>query len=127
MNLVPAGIVQTDSGLKLDFDGNLQIPVPEKSDAKIKDGMEVIMGLRTEDLTIDNGGNGFPDEWKADGIVEVVEPLGGETNMHMNLQGIYFIARSEGRRLIHVGEKLRLALNLKHLHIFDAKTTLSVY
>jgi len=127
MNLVPAGIVQTDSGLKLDFDGNLQIPVPEKSDAKIKDGMEVIMGLRTEDLTIDNGGNGFPDEWKADGIVEVVEPLGGETNMHMNLQGIYFIARSEGRRLIHVGEKLRLALNLEHLHIFDAKTTLSVY
>ena len=127
MNLVPAGIVQTDSGLKLDFDGNLQIPVPEKSDAKIKDGMKVIMGLRTEDLNIDNGANNFPEEWKADGVVEVVEPLGGETNMHMNLQGIYFIARSEGRRVIDVGEKLRLALNLEHLHIFDAKTTLSVY
>jgi len=127
MNLVPAGIVQTDSGLKLDFDGKLQIPVPEKSDAKIKAGMEVIMGLRTEDLNIDNGGNGFPEEWKANGVVEVVEPLGGETNMHMNLQGINFIAKSEGRRVINVGEKLRLALNLEHLHIFDAKTTISVY
>ena len=127
MNLVPARIIQTDSVLKLDFDGKLQIPVPEKSDAKIKDGMEVIMGLRTEDLNIDNGGNGFPEEWKADGVVEVVEPLGGETNMHMNLQGINFIAKSEGRRVINVGEKLRLALNLEHLHIFDAKTTLSVY
>jgi len=127
MNLVPARIVQTGSGLKLDFDGKLQIPVPEKSDVKIKDGMGVIMGLRTEDLNIDNGGNGFPEEWKADGVVEVVEPLGGETNMHMNLQGINFIAKSEGRRVINVGEKLRLALNLEHLHIFDAETTLSVY
>ncbi|MBW2590270.1 MAG: sn-glycerol-3-phosphate ABC transporter ATP-binding protein UgpC [Deltaproteobacteria bacterium] len=127
MNLLPAKIAQTDSGLKLDFDGKLQIPVPDKPDAEIKDGMEVIMGLRTEDLNIDNGGNGFPEEWKADGVVEVVEPLGGETNMHMNLQGINFIAKSEGRRVIDVGEKLRLALNLEHLHIFDAKTTISVY
>jgi len=127
MNLLPARITQTDAGLKLDFGGKLQIPVPEKPDAEIEDGMDVVMGLRTEDLTIDNGGNGFPEEWKADGIVEVVEPLGGETNMHMNLQGINFIAKSEGRRVINVGEKLRLALNLEHLHIFDSETTLSVY
>jgi len=127
MNLVPARIIQKDSVFKIDFNEKLQIPVPEKADSGIKDGMEVIMGLRTEDLNIDNGSNGFPEEWKADGIVEVVEPLGGETNMHMNLQGINFVAKSEGRRVINVGEKLRLALNLEHLHIFDARTTLSVY
>jgi len=127
MNLVPAKIIGTDSGLKLDFKGELQISVPEKSAAKIKAGQDVIMGLRTEDLTIDNGGNQFPSEWKTDGIVEVVEPLGGETNMHMNLGGVNFIARSEGRREITEGEKLRIALNLEHLHIFDAETTASIY
>ena len=85
------------------------------------------MGLRTEDLTIDNGDKKFPQEWKVDGVVEVVEPLGGETNMHIDLQGAKFIAKSEGRRTINVGSQLKLALNLQHLHIFDADTKLSIY
>lgn len=127
MNLVPAKIFRTEAGMKLNFAGKLQIPIPEKPDAKIKDGMEVIMGLRTEDLTIDNAGKQFPEEWKVDSVVKVVEPLGGETNMHMDLQGAKFIAKSEGRRIINVGSQLKLALNLKHLHIFDANTELSIY
>ena len=73
--------------MKLNLVGKLHIPIPEKPDAEIKDGMEVIMGLRTEDLTIDNESNKFPQDWKVDGVVKVVEPLGGETNMHMDLQG----------------------------------------
>ena len=127
MNLLPARIVGSEGNLQLDFDGKLIIPIPKKEDAQIAQGMDVIMGIRTEDFAIDNGTNGFPDEWKVEGTVEVVEPLGGETNMHMDMQGVKFTARSEGRRIIHVGEKLRLALNLDHLHIFDAATTRSIY
>ncbi len=127
MNLVQARIAHSNTGLKLCFPGELQIPIPEKPDAKIQDGMEVIMGLRTEDLTVDNGGKRFPEEWNVDGVVEVVEPLGGETNMHIDLQGVKFIAKSEGRRIIRVGETMKLSLNLEHLHIFDEKTSLSIY
>ena len=127
MNLVEAKIVNSDTGLNLNFPGALEIPIPEKPGARIQDGMEVIMGLRTEDLTVSNGGKRFPEEWNVDGVVEVVEPLGGETNMHIDLQGSKFIAKSEGRRIITVGEKMKLALNLEHLHIFDAETTLSIY
>jgi multiple sugar transport system ATP-binding protein len=127
MNLVPARIIHADTGLNLDFHGELRIPIPARSGAKIQDKMEVIMGLRTEDMTIDNGDNKFPEDWKVDGLVEVVEPLGGETNMHMNLKGVNFIAKSEGRRVINVGEKIRLALNLDHLHIFDSESSLSIY
>ena len=93
MNLVPAKIVRTDAGMKLNLVGKLHIPIPAKPDPKIKDGMEVIMGLRTEDLTIDNESNKFPQDWKVDGVVKVVEPLGGETNMHMDLQGAQFIEK----------------------------------
>jgi len=53
--------------------------------------------------------------------------LGGETNMHMDLNGIKLIAKSEGRRIIDVGEKIKLVLNLKHLHIFDSNSSLSIY
>ncbi|HPI94439.1 MAG TPA: sn-glycerol-3-phosphate ABC transporter ATP-binding protein UgpC [Deltaproteobacteria bacterium] len=127
MNLVPARTIQLDSGMHLDFNGHLRLPIPERQNSPVRKDMDVIMGIRTEDFSIDNGTNGFPEEWKVEGTVEVVEPLGGETNMHMNMQGVKFMARSEGRRLITVGEKLRMAMNLNHLHIFDAKTSLSIY
>jgi multiple sugar transport system ATP-binding protein len=57
---------------------------------------DVIMGLRTEDFTVDNGNVGFPDEWKVEGVVEVVEPLGGETHMHMDFNG-RFLHRQKRR------------------------------
>jgi multiple sugar transport system ATP-binding protein len=127
MNLLPARIIRKDNGLKLDFHGKLQIPIPEKSDAKIQDGLEVIMGLRPEDLTIDNGNIGLSEEWKTNGVVEVVEPLGSETIMHVDLQGVTFKAKSEGRRHIGHGDGLNLVMNLEHLYIFDSKTSLSIY
>ncbi len=127
MNLVPARIIREETGLTIDFDGRLQLPVPEKEGARLRDGMAVTMGIRTEDFKIDNGENGFPDDWKIEGLVEVVEPLGGETNMHMNFNGVRLTATSEGRRVIRVGEKLTLAINLNHLHLFSADTTQSVY
>ncbi len=127
MNLLPARIISEDSKLMIDFEGKLQLSIPERKDAKIKEGMDIVMGIRTEDFTIDNGNNGFPPDWKVNGTVEVVEPLGGETNMHMNINGVKFTAKSEGRKTIEVGSKLTLALNLNHLHIFDAASTQSVY
>jgi multiple sugar transport system ATP-binding protein len=57
----------------------------------------------------------------------VVEPLGGETHMHMDFKGVSFIAKNEGRRIFHAGQQLRMGMNLNHLHLFDAGTTQSIY
>ena len=127
MNLVPAKIVRTETGTHLKFNQQLQIKVPEKPDWKIKDGTDVIMGLRTEDLSLDNDQGVLPEEWKANGVVDVVEPLGSETNVHTDLQGIKMVAKCDGRRHISAGDHLKVSLNLEHLHIFDAQSTLSIY
>ena len=127
MNLVPAKVVSNNSDLKLRFNDSIDMPIPEKSDHSLKDGMNVIVGLRTEDLTIDNGNHSFPDNWKINGVVEVVEPLGGETIMHMDFSGVKFVAKSEGRRIVQPGEKMNIAINLEHLHIFDSGSSLSIY
>ncbi|MDI6616202.1 MAG: sn-glycerol-3-phosphate ABC transporter ATP-binding protein UgpC [Syntrophaceae bacterium] len=127
MNLVPARILREETGFTIDFDGKLKLPVPHKEGVHLSDGMDITMGIRTEDFKIDNGQNGFPEGWKIEGLVEVVEPLGGETNMHMNFNGVRLTAKSEGRRIIRVGEQLKLAINLDHLHIFSAETTQAVY
>lgn len=127
MNLVPARIIASDSGLYLNVEGKFKIPIPEKADAAIKAEMDVIMGLRPEDLAVDNQNGRIPEEWKVEGIVEVVEPLGSEIHMHMDICGLKFLAISEGRRIVNQGDKIILAMNLAHLHIFDAKTRLSIY
>jgi multiple sugar transport system ATP-binding protein len=93
----------------------------------VSEQTDVIVGLRTEDFTLDNGNDPFPEAWKVAGTVEVVEPLGGETHMHMDFHGIPFIAKSEGRNVFHAGQQLRMAMNLNHLHLFDAGTTQSIY
>ncbi len=127
MNLVPALVVATAGGFALRFNERMQVPVPERPESSLIDGQRVMMGLRTEDLKPDNGNGHIPEAWKVEGVVDVVEPLGSETNMHMDLCGVKFVARSDGRRRINPGEKLLLALNLNHLHIFDAQSTLSIY
>ncbi|MBC2733244.1 MAG: sn-glycerol-3-phosphate ABC transporter ATP-binding protein UgpC [Desulfobacteraceae bacterium] len=127
MNLVSAHLETAAAGLVLAFEGGLRVPVPAREGANLQAGMEVVMGLRTEDLTIDNGDTHLPEEWKVDGLVEVVEPLGSETNLHMNLSGTKMIAKSEGRKLVSAGKKVRLAMNLEHLHLFDARTRASIY
>jgi multiple sugar transport system ATP-binding protein len=127
MNLVDAKIVKSGDALNLKFNDGFQIPIPPKSDAQIHEGMDVIMGLRTEDITLVNGAETFPDAWKVDGVAEVVEPLGSDTNLHMDLQGIKVVAKCDGRRIVEAGDRFRMALNLEHLHIFDGESTLSIY
>ena len=127
MNLVPARIVKINEALMIRLNDQLSVPIPNKADMKIREETDVIMGLRTEDFTVDNGDGDYPEEWKLDGTIEVVEPLGGETHMHMNFKGITFIVKSEGRRIFHAGQHLRMGMNLNHLHLFDAGTTQSIY
>jgi multiple sugar transport system ATP-binding protein len=107
----------------------LEIPIPKKERVRLADGQRVIMGLRTEDIFIaheyDNRETHFTHP--VAGTVKIVEPLGNETNLHMDLQGANLIARSEGRRLFSPGEQLQMTLDLKHLHIFDAESEQSVY
>lgn len=127
MNLIPGKIIQTDNGLKMECDGQFQFPIPDKTGSKIEGGMEVIMGLRPEDMTIDNGSSGLPEAWKVAGVVEVVEPLGSETYIQVNIQGLKLKAKSQGRKIINHRDEINLAMNLEHLYIFDSTTSFSIY
>ncbi len=129
MNLHPAEIVAGADGLKLKLSEQLEIPIPPREESQIKTGQKVIMGLRTEDLFTESDErlDKISLSFTVDGIVKIVEPLGNETNLHMDLQGADLICRGEGRRIFKTGEALQLTLDLTHLHIFDAETEKSIY
>ncbi len=131
MNLVPAVIVNGGDKQKLRLSEELEIPIPERSSATLNNGQKVLMGLRTEDLAIADGNQpqaqDNPFRFAVPGTVRIVEPLGNETNLHLDLRGAALVAKVEGRRLFTPEEQLEMVLNLTHLHIFDAASEQSIY
>ncbi len=129
MNLHPATVINVGEQQKLKLSDQLEIPIPEKAGTQLKDGQKVIMGLRIEDLFIAHEDEKIAAELtlRVDGTVKIVEPLGNETNLHMDIQGASLVARSEGRQVFSSGEELQMTINLTHLHIFDAESELSIY
>lgn len=129
MNLQPATIINVGEGQKLKLGEQLEIPIPAKEQSQLTDGQQVIMGLRTEDLFIAHEDD-KPEArltFSINGNIEIVEPLGNETNLHMDFQGTTLVSKAEGRRQFQVGEQLPMTIDLTHLHIFDAKTEKSIY
>jgi len=129
MNLHPATIVNATDKQKLKLSDKLEIPLPKKENTQLKEGQKVIMGLRTEDVFVahedDKNTEGLT--FTIEGTVKIVEPLGNETNLHMDIQGANLVAKSEGRRHFSVGDQLQMSLDLTHLHIFDAESEGSIY
>jgi multiple sugar transport system ATP-binding protein len=130
MNLVESSISSTDGKTAIKTKSGFSIVIPDKTGAKIQEGQKVVIGIRPQDLTT-YGTNGSSDkiseEWVKSGTVEVVEPLGDETHLHIEIDGIKFIALSEGRNIINPGAKMKFSFNLNHLHIFDAESEKSIY
>ncbi|WP_300671042.1 sn-glycerol-3-phosphate ABC transporter ATP-binding protein UgpC [Desulfoluna sp.] len=127
MNLMPAMVEGVEGGLALQFEGDLRLPIPEKEGCALSPGQSVIVGIRAEDLTLEGDEPSFPEDWKISGVVDVVEPLGNETHVHMELGGARMLAKCDGRRVVAPGDLVQVEANLNQLHIFDAETTQAVY
>lgn len=127
MNLRECTIVKVGQQDTMVFPGGLKLPVPPKENAEFADQQEVVMGIRTEEITLTTEESTLPAEWTFPAVVKVVEPLGNENHLHVDIGGETFVARCEGRKIVKVGEEIEVAFNLEQLHIFDAGTTKVIY
>ena len=129
MNLVQGSLVLGEDSVKIRLSKDLELPVPVRKEMNFTDGQNVTMGLRTEDLVIADSDSTkiTGPSFEINGIVRIVEPLGNETNLHLDLMGVSMVAKCDGRRPFIVGEQLPMILKLSHLHIFDGKTEDSIY
>ncbi len=88
-------------------------------------GKPVIFGLRPEHLDLpDQDRNG--ENAAINAQIELVEPMGADTHLHLRAGGILLIARvppSGGHRL---GQRITLQPNLTRGHLFDAATGLAL-
>jgi len=83
--------------------------------AKAQEGQRVHYGIRPEHISLAQG----------DGIraqIEVVEPMGAETEILLKIGGQTLTLMSHGRASVGPGEQVSLAPQPAHAHLFDAES-----
>ncbi len=81
------------------------------------------LGLRPEDFDL-GGSQGTDTTLKA--VVQVIEPMGHENIVYLDIEGQPVIARTDNAWSGHSGETVTMKLNPQRLHAFDAATEASL-
>ncbi len=126
MNIVPARVRAVGDGLQI-VANQLHLPVPDKPGHQLKPDMDILLGIRPDDISVAEEDDGIPEEWKFKGKVLIAETLGGESLLDISVGGTEMMAEIAGRYLPKPGEKMAYAFNLKHMHAFDVKTEKTIY
>jgi multiple sugar transport system ATP-binding protein len=125
MNFFGARFDRTGNTISLQTD-SFHLTLPHKMADSIKDYRQdrVIVGIRPEDLHVaadHASGKTFPT------IIEVVEPIGSETHVNVDADGIPLIAAIGRRSQAKPHEKFVLEPNMEQLQLFDASTEKSLF
>jgi len=127
MNLVEGNISRQKGDTFVQFETGLKIPVPDKKGTDLVHDQTVILGLRAEEIMPVDTHTSLPENWIFQGKVRVVEPLGNETHLHMDMMGTKLMSKSEGKQIYTPDETIKMGMNLKEIHLFDSKTTRVIY
>jgi multiple sugar transport system ATP-binding protein len=125
MNFAAARVSNGASGLRADSSG-FGIEVPPAIDRRLRPyvGREVTLGIRPEDLHIANGSD--PPGLCLDGVVEVVERLGAEILLDLQVGSQTMVASVEPTVRAQRGDTLRFALRPDRLHFFDTASEAAI-
>ena len=111
MNFVDGQIVQ---GYDLVFEaGGVSIPLPERS--RVSADQDITLGIRPEHIRCES---------QADvrATVDLVEPMGSETNVYLRLGEQQIVAKLPGDAYPRVNEQVGVLFDQDAIHLFDRKT-----
>jgi len=101
-----------------------KLRLDEKSARRLqpRGGKNIILGIRPEAIRARQRADEVPPDQTVEAVVEVVEPLGSETWLHLSSGAQRFVARFPATERAHVNEKLALVFDMRSAHFFDAET-----
>ncbi len=125
MNFFPARLVADGDTLYVDT-GPFRVRVPAEQAAILRERNapeEVIFGIRPEDI-YDAAflPSGLPGTDRVEVTVDVIELLGAEMYLYLLSGPHSFLGRVDSRTRVRPGQKMEVALNMAHMHIFDRVT-----
>ncbi|KUO51617.1 MAG: hypothetical protein APF76_13300 [Desulfitibacter sp. BRH_c19] len=84
---------------------------------------DLVLGVRPEDIRLGL----YTEGARAFGLVEVIEPMGAETYVYVNLAGKTIIARVEANLSIKTGDKVTINFITDKLHLFNGKSEQTIF
>ena len=82
-------------------------------------GKPVALGIRPEDVACLSPQPKNPPEGALEAVVEVIQPMGSETYLHLASHAHSFVARVRATELFSVNQRVWLAFDMPHAHFFD--------
>lgn len=82
-------------------------------------GKSIIIGLRPEAIQVTENGSHIAE-------VDMIENLGSEAILYLNMSGISITAKVNSDLYIKIGDKVRIVIDQRQIHIFDKETGLAV-
>ncbi len=125
MNFFDARLVAEGDTLYVDT-GSFRVRVPAEQAAALRARNapeEIIFGIRPEDI-YDAAflPAGLPGTDRVEVTVDVIELLGAEMYLYLLSGPHSFLGRVDARTRVRPGQKMEVALNMAHMHIFDRVT-----
>jgi multiple sugar transport system ATP-binding protein len=88
----------------------------------VRNGQQLILGLRPEALAIADGVEPSAGHAIVKAVVNLVEPLGSDTLVTVTMAGLDVVARLPPLQGLAPGIELPLVVDLSRMHLFDAQT-----
>jgi multiple sugar transport system ATP-binding protein len=105
-------------------DGTIEVNLDGRPGVREFAGKNVLLGIRPEDVEIAQFSKSAGAAANFPAIVDIVEPMGAETNLYLQTGAHTVICRSQ-RALDHreAGHRLEFELNVAKAHLFDTTTS----
>jgi multiple sugar transport system ATP-binding protein len=121
MNFISCRLSETAGALAVRLGEGLALPVPaERSAAYLPYlGRELILGIRPEHIT-----EARPHAPGAELVmpVDVIEPMGMETMVYINVGGTELCARVSPEAALSPGASMRFLVDMRHMHLIDPES-----
>lgn len=132
MNIFKARLVEENGNVYALIGDTNKVMIPKSRAQRIIDksviGSEVLLGIRPEDVHYEQSLVETHPESVIDADVDVIENLGNETILYLNVDGKddYTIARVNSRYAFTQGDHIKMCLATDHAHLFDPTTELTL-
>ena len=116
MNFLSA-TVRVEEGRAILEGSGFRVPLPMEraSGLEGREGGEVVLGIRPEDMRLDSEGG-------IEGAVEIIEPVGSDIFLDLSVGGESLTVRVEPSVRVSQGERVRLSPDSARVHAFDSGT-----
>ncbi len=103
MNFIDGHLDTLSTSPTVRLNQELALPIVRPLGTNAQDGMKVVVGIRPDDLEIASNGPAGPSTYRMWAPINVVEPMGSETIVFLELAAIEVIGKARGRNLPALG------------------------